>query len=111
MKENVAPSLFDPKLRELLKFPKFDGGFINIVENIGDKYRTFGIFILEDDNGAITDGITTGERGQPDAINHTILTRWLQGTGRAPQTWNTLVSVLDEVGLRNLASTVRANLQ
>ena len=100
-----------PKLRELLKFPKFDGGFINIVQNIGDKYRTFGIFILEDDNGAITDGITTGERGQPDAINHTILTRWLQGTGRAPQTWDTLVSVLDEVGLRNLASTVRANLQ
>ena len=96
-----------PKLRELLKFPKFDGGFINIVQNIGDKYRTFGIFILEDDNGAITDGITTGERGQPDAINHTIL----RGSGRAPQTWDTLVSVLDEVGLGNLASTVRANLQ
>ena len=108
----AGPRRFDtPTLQELLKFPKHSGGFINIVQNIGDKYRTFGIFILEDDNGAITDGITTGERGQPDAINHTILTRWLRGTGRAPQTWNTLVSVLDEVGLRNLASTVRANLQ
>ena len=99
-----------PTVQELLKFPKRNGECINVMQEISTKYRSLGAFLLEDKTGAITDGIIATEKGETKNINYAILTRWLQGMGRSPQTWRTLVTVLDEAGMRNLAFTISENL-
>ena len=72
----------------------------------------FGIFLLDDERGEITDAMFQSELGRPDAILQKIFSRWLQGTGRAPRSWGTLVTVLEEMGVvGELASTVRENLR
>ena len=100
-----------PIVLELLKFPKRNGGYMNIIQEISTNYRSLGTFLLCDETGAITKGIIATEKGETKNINYAILTRWLQGMGRSPQTWKTLVTVLDEAGLKNLASTISENLQ
>ena len=108
----AGPRRFDtPTLQELLKFPKHSGEFIDIVEQISTMYHKFGALLLKDTNGAITAGIIASAGGQTEVINTKILTQWLQKTGRTPQTWDTLVSVLDDTGLKDLANTIRENLR
>ena len=107
-----GPEISDtPKLEELLRFPKRDGGFINIAQYIEANYSTFGIFLLEDNNGAITDGIKATEGGNVDGINCRIMKKWLQGTGRTPRTWETFCTVLDMAELNSLAFIIRDNLR
>ena len=62
------------------------------MQRIRGKYRQFGIKLLEDDTGDIIDILITKNR---DDIEAEIAMKWLQGTGRAPWTWNTLVTILE----------------
>ncbi|CAI8009145.1 hypothetical protein GBAR_LOCUS6194 [Geodia barretti] len=101
-----------PTLPKLMRFPKKSGGHFNIITCIGPNHRMFGIFLLDDERGEITDAMFQSELGRPDAILQKIFSRWLQGTGRAPRSWETLVTVLEEMGVvGELASTVRENLR
>ena len=101
-----------PTLPKLMRFPKKSGGHVNIITCIGPNHRMFGIFLLDDERGEITDAMFQSELGRPDAILQKIFSRWLQGTGRAPRSWETLVTVLEEMGVVDeLASTVRENLR
>ena len=100
-----------PTVPELLKFPKHNGECINIIQEISTNYRSLGALLLEDKTGAITEGIIATGKEVTKNINYAILTRWLQGMGRSPQTWKTLVTVLDEAGMKNLTSTLSENLQ
>ncbi|CAI7988637.1 hypothetical protein GBAR_LOCUS27 [Geodia barretti] len=101
-----------PTLPKLMRFPKKSGGHFNIITCIGPNHRMFGIFLLDDERGEITDAMFQSELGRPDAILQKIFSRWLQGTGRAPRSWETLVTVLEEMGVVDeLASTVRENLR
>ena len=45
-----------------------------------------------------------------DDIETEIAMKWLQGIGRSPCTWDTLVSVLEDIGLKGLASKIVGNL-
>ena len=108
----AGPRRFDtPTLQELLISPKLNGEFIDIIEQISTMYHKFGALLLKDTNGAITAGIIASAGSQTEVINTKILTQWLQKTGRTPQTWDTLVSVLDDTGLKDLANTIRENLR
>jgi hypothetical protein len=101
-----------PTLPKLMRFPKKSGGHFNIITCIGANHRMFGILLLDDKRGEITDAMFQSELGRPDAIVQKIFMRWLQGTGRAPRSWGTLVTVLEEMGVVDeLASTVRENLR
>ena len=80
------------------------------MQRIRGKYRQFGIMLLEDDTGDIIDILITKNRDDIEAINIEIAMKWLQGTGRA-RTWNTLVTVLEEIKLKGLAFDIKANLQ
>ena len=99
-----------PVLPKLLKFPGRRGK-INIPEQIGTNYRTFGIFLLKDDNGTIISGIERAKMHAADEINEAILERWIGGKGKGPFTWDTLVQCLRDTELNTLANEIEEVLQ
>ena len=91
-------------MRELIKF-RGRSKTINIPQRICTKWDEFGIFLLEDDNAAIIDSIAREQRDRPEQINKDILKRWIQGEGQ-PVTWETLVEVLRNIELNELANDI-----
>ena len=105
------PSPHDkPTLRLLLRFPKKTEGAIRIIQRIGTKIHDLGICLLNDVNGTITDNIQAQHNPDPISIKRVIFQKWLEGTGRTPQSWGTLVTVLREIELRVLAEEIEDNL-
>ena len=96
-----------PSLLQLLKFPGKEKTF-SIPERIGTNYSDFGIFLLNDKTGADVDSIVKEKRENAKDINMAILKRWLQGQGRLPVTWKTLIEVLQDTGLTVLASDIES---
>ena len=105
------PSIRDrPTLPLLQLFPTQSGGVVNILERIAVKSHSLGIRLLKDDTGAITSNIEAQYRPDQTRISEAILQRWLEGTGRKPQSWATLVTVLKEIDLAVLAKEIEDNL-
>ena len=101
-----------PSLPHLMFFPSYpDRVEQDIIESIGRKYHNFGIILLNDDNGSIIDSIEMKFRDDPYRITQEILKRWLQGRGREPVTYATLVKVLKMIGLKVLAQTIESSLR
>ena len=100
-----------PTLPYLNKFPVKHGKPINIAVQIGINYRTFGTFLLEDDNGAVVSVIERTMNFDPERINGDILMRWIRGQGKKPITWGTLITCLRDLELETLASDIEEALQ
>eukprot|EP00731_Ephydatia_muelleri_P033258 Em0027g6a len=83
-----------PTLPELLFFSERR---VNIAEQIGANYFKFGIFLLEDSNGAIVTALENEHLKNAERINVAILQKWLEGKGVKPVTWSTLVTVLQKI--------------
>ena len=98
-----------PSLTDLRKFPVKDG-FKDIVSEIKSDYEHFGILLLEDESGIEIKGIETAKLGIPVAITVEILRRWLQGKGRLPVTWSTLVGCLRNAKLNVAADYIENGL-
>ena len=95
-----------PDMMELLRFPSRDGSTINIPQQIGVKYITFGTHLLEDKTQARVTAIANEHNNQAEAINQHLLREWLQGSGTRPVTWDTLAEVLRKVPLNHLAEEI-----
>ncbi|CAI8015955.1 hypothetical protein GBAR_LOCUS9852 [Geodia barretti] len=108
--QNVFFRCDKPTLPLLQRFPKQSGGVINIIQEIEGKKHDLGILILNDESGQITATIETQYRPDQTRITKAILQRWLEGTGRTPQSWATLITVLREVDLNVLAKQIKDNL-
>ena len=67
---------------------------VNVAVEVGVRYSSFGIFLLNDANGAIVQALEMEHHWNPQRINMAILQRWLQGMGVKPVTWSTLLDVL-----------------
>ena len=96
-----------PTLPELLNFP---GGGFDITREIGTSYIRLGPLLLNDANGALMDEIESECHGNASEINIKILKQWLQGRGRTPVTWETLVQVLRQANLQGLADRIEFSL-
>ena len=94
-----------PTLMKFISFPMASGK-VNLAEKIGNSYAEFGVMLLEDEDESRTIAIVKEERGSASNINRHIFRLWLQGKGRQPVTWATLVSVLQDIGLDTLASNI-----
>ena len=94
-----------PTMQDLIAFPAIDGT-LNIPQQISTKYKQFGVILLEDGEGALVDGIAHKNLNNPEEINIDILTQWLRGKGRKPVTWRTMISTLEEIGLKTLAEDI-----
>lgn len=98
-----------PTLPELQHFP-VNGGFKDLVDEIGNDYEKFGILLLNDDNGIRVKGIEKTKNGDLIGITVEILRQWLQGKGRKPVTWRTLVKCLKDTNLHAPAGIIEAAL-
>jgi len=65
---------------------------------------------LNDQTGAKITAIEQKRLNDAEKINIDILKEWLQGKGKKPVTWQTLVDVLKDIGLFVLAKDIEANL-
>ena len=96
-----------PTLRELTTFPTRSHGKVNIPEQIGVKYKQFGVQLLEDSTGARVSNMVDKHQGDPERINTEILQEWLQNKhGERPVSWRTLVEVLRDIKLGELARDI-----
>ena len=77
---------------------------------IQNDYVKFGIQLLQDDNGNIVEGIERMKRGDPGDITIEIFRQWLQGKGRKPITWQTLVECLQNTKLHVAANYIKLAL-
>ena len=94
-----------PTLPLLLNFPGKKGR-INIPERIGTYQKIFGIILLKDESGAKIEIIA-----KEKDMNLTILSRWLQGDGKQPPTWSTLIEALNESNLGALAEEIKTVIE
>ena len=99
-----------PTLPRLMLFPN-DADVVDVIARIGPKYQEFGTFLLNDEDGSIVDSIEMKFREEPYRINREILKRWLQGHGKGPVTYATLVRVLKRIELGVLAQTIETALR
>ena len=84
--------------------------FKDIVLEIQNDYEKLGIQLLHDDNGTIVAGIQSKKRDDPYDIMVEILRQWLQGKGRKPVTWRTLVECLEDTNLHVAADYIAASI-
>ena len=82
--------------------------FKDILLEIQNDYIKLGIQLLQDDTGNIVEGIERKKRGDPGDITVQILRQWLQGKGRKPVTWQTLVECLQSTKLHVAADHIKA---
>ena len=89
----------------------FDTGnnHINIPQRIGIKYHEFGVMLLDVDYSYIE---VLERQYMRDAvqINSRILQDWLNGRGKQPKTWDTLIEVLESIELSILADIIKKDM-
>ena len=81
---------------------------INIPQEIGVKYREFGLLLLEDHNGAKIRALVHKHTNDVNEINIEIIEEWVTGRGKHPVTWKTLIQVLRDIELSTLAGEIEA---
>jgi len=96
----------DPTLPQLLKFTCADNKWINIAKEIGNRYKYFGTHLLEDKYGQKVKSMESKHHSDPSEINLLILEEWLNGRGKQPVTWATLIEVLHDSELPILANKI-----
>ena len=79
---------------------------INIPQEIGTKYYQFGVLLLDDETGARVRTVIHKHREDAEEINLEIFEQWIAGKGKQPVTWGTLVEVLYNVELAELAKGI-----
>ena len=94
-----------PTMIELIRF-RGRSRRINIPLEISTKYYQFGVLLLKDETGARIGTIIHKHMNNSEQINHEILEQWIAGKGEEPVTWGTLVEVLQDVELTELASDI-----
>ena len=97
-----------PTLPLLHNLPTPSGGFINIIQRITQVNHTLGIRLHR--YGDITANIEAQYRGDQCRITEEIFHKWLNGTGRTPRSWATLVAVLREMRMEALALEIERNI-
>ena len=104
----IQSSSDTPSIHTLLHYDTGDG-HINIPQHIGVKYQEFGIMLLDTDYSYIE---VLERQYLRDAvqINSRILQDWLNGKGKHPKTWATLIEVLVSIELSTLANIIKKKM-
>ena len=84
--------------------------FIDIAAKIGTDYELFGTLLLQDKDGNKVKTIERSERGDPLRITVEILRQWLQGNGKLPVNWQTLIQCLKDSNLNVISESIKVSL-
>ena len=69
----------------------------DLAVQVGANYSKFGILLLEDATGARVEALEVEHNRSAERINFAILKQWIQGKGRRPVSWQTLINVLHSI--------------
>ena len=103
----IIPPDEKPTMPLLLSFP----GNMNIAQQIGTSYTTFGTLLLNDDNQVRVTALAVQFGNAANEINMAILREWLRGSGVKPVTWGKLVEVLKKCKLDELAEKIESHFK
>ena len=98
-----------PKLDQFTALQTKRKKVINVFVKISTDYERFGTRLLEDDDGTLVDSVK-GTTRHTRHVTRDIVIRWLSGAGRQPVTWQTMINVLNEIRLTELASSLHKTL-
>ena len=107
---SFCKSTDDPPILDTLRHYPVTNGHIDIAAEIGTDYEKFGTLLLQDKNGNIVDSIAKSKHYITVDITVEILRQWLQGKGRKPVTWQTLVKCLQNSDLNTLVDNIKRSL-
>ena len=96
-----------PTMPQLLNF-KDGTKTINIPLTIGTHYPNFGTLLLGD-YGYVSD-LEQQYNRRSEKINSQILQDWLEGKGKEPKSWATLVGVLRDIEMGELANQIETSI-
>ena len=96
-------------LPHLVSF-KTASGSINVLERIGTHCRELGVLLLDDTTGEITKAIIERYHNDATAVMFEVFEKWIQGKGKLPVEWATLVEVLKDIGLSELVKEMKQSL-
>ena len=102
-------SLAKPNLTELLSFKGTKKAF-NLAIEVAAGYSNLGVFLLNDETGAIVQALENEHNKTAEKINTAIFREWLQGKGAQPVAWSTLIDVFRDIGLCTLADDIEGGL-
>ena len=98
-----------PEMNKLV-LKKANGDEVDVLQDLGGDYQTFGTIILEDKRGAIMEDINDNHSRANDRKRE-IMRRFINGKGMKPVTWRTVVTVLNEMRLTELVSDIEEALK
>ena len=96
-------------MTELLHFHASDC-HINIPRVVGTKYHSLGTQLLLESFGYIR-SLERELDKNAERINCQIFQEWLDGKGRKPTSWATLVGVLNDIEMGELAKKIETSLE
>ena len=91
-----------PEMWQLERFVGKNGMVFEVVKEVSTDWEKLALALHL--RGEI---IREQRHFQPEAACHTILLRWLNGEGRQPVTWDTLLDCLEDIGHGTLAGYLR----
>ena len=97
-----------PTIAKLLLLKVADGHKIQIIDTVASKWKLLGHLMNFDDTGTWVDKADNKHRGDPDSCCVAIFKHWLNGNGRGPHTWKTLIELLEDTDYQVLADEVRS---
>ena len=106
---HLSPFVFSdspPTVHEVTHYP-LHGRKVNLFQEIGTKYHSFGDLLLEDETGSRVDGIEHKLGRNVEDINRKVFQEWIRGKGKKPVSWDTLVGVLQDIELKTLAVSIQ----
>ena len=86
------------------------GIVIEVIKTIAPKWKRIGDFLEFDATGSQLYLIDANNKGV-EACCRAMFQYWLQGNGKTPTSWNTLIVILNDCNFRALASQLRAALK
>ena len=96
-----------PSLAMLIELPCKGGGSIKTVRQCSSKYYDIGVFLLNDNNADMVKSLETEHQRNADRIMKEVFKSWIDGAGKKPTTWNTIIAVLRNVELGTLADMLQ----
>ena len=100
-----------PDLVTLFKFPVTPQSSVNVIEHISASYIQLGTILLQDRTGKIVQAIAMSHNYRVPETMHSIICKWLDGSGLTPVTWTVFVRSLKDAELLSLASDIEAVLK
>ncbi len=97
-----------PLLHEIRNFPTAKGKSTDLCARIVD-YSQFSSCVLQDE-GSQLKGIEAGHGPKPKNIMNEVFSEWMEGKGKNPVSWRTLISCLEMTGFRELAGELRKEI-